>query len=58
MIPNVFKGEYIGIVFDEIVKDKDFPKSDTDIETCESIEELKLPQQYEDGGIFNLDDFN
>ena len=58
MLPNVLNGKYIAIVFDEIVKDEDFQKSDTDKETYESIEESEFPQQYEDGGIFLLDDFN
>ena len=41
-----------------IVNNKDFEKSDTEIETYESIEELKFPQEYEDGGIIILDDLN
>ena len=28
------------------------------METCESIEQLKFPQEYEDGGIIILDDLN
>ena len=46
------------IVLEEIVNDKDFEKSDTEIETYESIEELKFPQDYDDGGKFILDDLN
>ena len=42
----------------EIVNKKDFEKSDTEIETYESIEELKFPQEYDDGGIIILDDIN
>ena len=45
-------------MIDEIVNNKDFEKSDTEIETKESIEELKLPQEYEDGGIIKLGDLN
>ena len=45
-------------VIDEIVNNKDFEKSDTEIETYESIEELKYPQEYDDGGIIILDDLN
>ena len=41
-----------------MVKDKDFEKSDTERETYESIEELKYPQEYEDGGINIRDDLN
>ena len=37
---------------------KDFEKSDTEIETYESIEELKFPQEYEDSGITILDGLN
>ena len=37
---------------------KDYKKTDTEIETFESIEELKFPQEYEDGGIIILDDLN
>ena len=40
----------------EIVKNKPFRKSDCEIETYESIEELKFPQEYDDGSIFILDD--
>ena len=46
------------MVIDEIVINKDFEKSDTEIETYESIELLKFPQEYEDGGIIILDDLN
>ena len=45
-------------MIEEIVNIKDFEKSDTEIETYESIEEFKYPQEYDDGGIFNLDDLN
>ena len=58
IIPNILNEEDIDIVIDEIVNYKDFEKSDTEIETYESIEELKIPQEYEDGGIIILDDFN
>ena len=50
--------EDIDIVIEEIVNNKDFQKSDTEIETYESIEELKFHQEYEDGGIIILDDLN
>ena len=46
----------IDIVIDEIVNDKDFPKSPTEIEIYELIENLKYPQEYKDGGIITLDD--
>ena len=46
------------MVIEKIVHNKDFEKSDTEIETYESIEELKFPQEYEDSGIIILDDLN
>ena len=58
IIPNILKEEDVDLVIDEIVNNKDFEKSDTEIETYESIEELKFPQEYDDGGIIILDDFN
>ena len=58
IIPNILNEEDIDIVIDEIVNNKDFEKSDTAIETYESIEELKFPQEYNDGGIIILDDLN
>ena len=45
-------------MFDEIVDDKDFEKSGVELETFESTEELKCPQEYEYGGITKLDDLN
>ena len=45
------------MVIEEIVNNKDFEKSDTEIETYESIDELKFPQEY-DGDIIILDDLN
>ena len=50
--------EDIDIVIEEIVKNKDFQKSDTEIETYESIEDIKFPQEYDDRGIIILDDLN
>ena len=41
-----------------MVNNKDFEKPNTEIETYESIEELKIPQEYEDGGTTILDDLN
>ena len=57
-IPNFLNEEGIDIVIDELVNKKDFEKSDTERETYDSIEELKYPQDYEDGGIIILDDSN
>ena len=44
IVPNILNDEDIDIVFEEIVSNKDFEKSNTEIETYESIEELKFPQ--------------
>ena len=58
IIPNNLNEEDIDLVIEEIVNKKDFEKSDTEIETYESIEELKFPQEFDDGGIIILDDLN
>ena len=58
IIRKKLNGVDIDIVIEEIVNNKDFEKSDTEIETYESIEELKFPQEYDDGGIIILDDLN
>ena len=50
-IPNILKEEDIDIVFEEVIKKKDFEKSDTEIETYGSKEELKYLQVYDDGGL-------
>ena len=58
IIPNILNEEDIDIVIEEIVNNKDFEKSDTEIQTHESIEELKFPQEYENNSIIILDDLN
>ena len=58
IIPNILNEEYNDIVIDEIVNDKDFQKSDCEIEPYGSKEELKFPQEFEDGVIIVLDDLN
>ena len=58
VIPNILNEEDIDVVVEEIVNNKDFQKSDTEKETYEIFEELKVPQEYDDGGIFILDDLN
>ena len=58
IIPNILNEEDIDIVIDEIVNNKDFEKSDIEMETYESIEELKYPQEYDDGGNIVLDDLS
>ena len=58
IIRNILNEEDIDIVIEEIVTNKDFEKSNTEIETYESIEELKFPQDYENNSIIILDDLN
>ena len=56
IIPNISNEEDIDIVIEERVNNKDFEKSNTEIETHESIEELKFTQKFDDGGVIILDD--
>ena len=58
IVPNMLNEEDIDVVIDDIVNNKDYKKSDTEIESYESIEEIKFHQEYEDGGIIILDDLN
>ena len=58
IIPNILNEADIDIVIDEIVDNKDFEKSDTEIQTYESREEIKCPQEYENNSIIILDDLN
>ena len=58
ILPNILSEEDIDIVIEELVNNKDFENSDTEIENYESIEELKFPQEYIEGGIILLDDLN
>ena len=58
IIPNILNEEDIDIIIEEVVNNKDFEKSDTEIETFDNIEELKYPQEYENNSIIILDDLN
>ena len=58
IIPKILNENDIDIVFEEIVKNKDLEKSDTEIETFDNIENLKFPQEYENNSIIILDDLN
>ena len=58
IIPNILNEEDIDIVIEEIVNNKDFQKSNTEIETFDNIEELRFPQEYENNSIIILDDLN
>ena len=58
IIPNILNKEDIDVVIEEIVNNEDFEKSDTEIETYESIEDLKVPLEFNDGAIIILDELN
>ena len=58
LMPNFLNEGDIDVVIEEIVENKDFQKSHTEIETYGSIEELKFPQEYENVGIMKLEDLN
>ena len=58
IIPNILNEDDIDIVNEEIINNKDIEKSNTEIETYESIEELKFLQEYDDGANIILDDLN
>ena len=58
IIPNFLIEEDIDVVIEELVNNKNFEKSDTEIETYEPIEELKFAQEYDEGGIIIPDDLN
>ena len=58
IIPDFLNEEDIDSVIDEIVNNKDFEKSDTEIKKYDKIEELKNLEEYEDGAIIILDDLN
>ena len=58
IIPNILGEEDIDIKFEEIVNNKDFEKSNTEIETYENIEDLKFPQEYENNSTIILNDLN
>ena len=50
--------EDIDSVIEEIVNSEDLQKSGTEIETYNSIEEIRFPQDYENNSIIILDDLN
>ena len=58
IIPNILNEENIDIVIEELVNNKDFQKSNTEIETFDNIEELRYSQDCEDNSIIILDDLN
>ena len=40
------------------MRQKDFEKCDTEIETYEYFQELNFPREYDDGGFIIIDDLN
>ena len=58
IFPNIVSEEGVDIVIEEIVNNKHFEISDTEIDTYENIEELKNSQEDENDGIITLDDLN
>ena len=56
LIPNLLNEEDIDVVIEEIVNNKDFGRSDTELETFDSIEEIRFPQDYENNSISILDE--
>ena len=58
IIPNILNEEDIDVVKEEITNSKDFQKSDCEIETHESIEEMKYLQENQHGCIIILDYLN
>ena len=58
IIPNILNETDIDIVIGEIVNNKDFEKSNIEIETFDNIEELGYPEEYEINSIIILDDLN
>ena len=58
IIPKILNEADIDIVIEEIINNKNFEKSDTEIETYERIENLKIPQEYENNSIDIFDDLN
>ena len=58
IIPNISNEEEIDIKIEEIVNNKDFEKTVTEIETFDNIEELRFLQEYENNSIIILDDLN
>ena len=58
IISNILNEEDIDIVIEEKITDKDFEKTDIEIETYDNIEELRYPQEYENNCIIILDDLD
>ena len=59
-VQNLLNEEYLDLNFEEQVNHKHFEESETEIETCEFLEELKYPQEYDSyfPFVIVLDDIN
>ena len=57
-IAEILNEEDLDILIEEINADKDFQKSNIELEVFDNIEELKYPQDYDNDSIFFLDDLN
>ena len=57
-VPNIVNEGDTDLVFDELVNNKDFNKSDIEIETYESVGELRHLQNYGINSNIILDDLN
>ena len=58
IISKILSSGDVDSVIEHIGKAEDFEKTDTGIETIESIDELKYPQIYDDWGKNLLDELN
>ena len=58
IIRTLLNEEHIDLVIEKIVNNEDIEKSDTETEIYESMEVLKYPQDYDDGGIIILDEMD
>ena len=47
ILPNILNEENIDVVIEEIVKNENFEKSDTETETFNNFEDLKYPEKHE-----------
>ena len=57
-ISEILNEEELDILIEKIIADKDFQKSNIELEVFDNIEELKYPQEYENNSILILDDLN
>ena len=55
---EILNEEDLDILIEEIIADKDFQKSNFELEVFDNIEELKYPQEYDNNSIIILDDLN